>query len=291
MGEPQRIAVLGPGLLGGSLVRALAPRPDVRLSVWARRREPLDELRAEFPGIGTGLRLEEVVGDADVIVLATPIGVMPALGAELARLQGFCTQAVVTDVGSVKGPVVRRFASLFSGTPLRFVGSHPMAGSEEAGLDAATSDLFDRAVCILTPDTETDADALKRIHTFWETLGCRVRHLDPQEHDRVVARISHLPHAVASILVQAVLDDSPEIAELSGNGLADTTRVASGEVGMWTEILLENREEVLAAFKVASEKLAELVAYLENMDEDMIHAFLEKAKILRDTRIAGNRDT
>jgi len=269
------LAVLGPGLLGGSLALAVRARaPQCRITVWARR-----EVAVPFCDFFS-TDLAAVVRGADTIVLCVPIGAMPALAEQLVPL--IEPNALVTDVGSVKAPVVEKLAPLFK----RFVGSHPMAGSEQAGLAAARADLFERSVALLTPHADADLAAVEEAAALWRLVGCgRVESLSPAEHDDAIGLVSHLPHLLAAALVDFIFKDNPQAAKLCGNGLRDTTRVASGPPAMWTEILAANRVPV-------GEKLTAFIASLQEIsrnlatgnDSELMH-FLTHAKALRDRHI------
>jgi prephenate dehydrogenase len=189
---------------------------------------------------------------------------------------------VLTDVGSVKRSVVEAGERTVKGSGMDFVGSHPMAGSEMSGFEAARADLFDKAVCVVTPSESTPQEALARVCEFWRLAGCRVRTLDPAEHDRIVARVSHLPHLAAAALVCGALEGAGDNARFAGRGWVDSTRVASGDPGLWTEILLENRDAVLESARSAARSLAAAIALLESGDRAALLAFLERAKRLRD---------
>ncbi len=282
---PGQVVILGPGLLGGSLALALAKRGQ-RPLVWGRRQAPLDILARRSDHIQLEPGLENALGMGDFIVLATPIGVMPDLLqriAEITRASG--AQPLITDVGSVKAPIVAQADTLLGEAPARFIGSHPMAGSEASGVEAAHAELFDQARCILTPTSETRATDLDCARQFWAALNCEVHELDPHVHDRVVAHISHMPHALASVIVRAALGKHPDWATHSGAGLLDSTRIASGDPAMWAEILLENRSAVVEALRGAEAGLRELIALVETGENTPIRRFLLEAKELRDTHI------
>jgi len=159
-----------------------------------------------------------------------------------------------------------------------------MAGSEKSGFSAAHADLLQGATCIVTPDEDTEADHLTRLTDFWTSLGCRVLAMSPEEHDRKVARISHLPHAVAAAVVRAALGADASAAECTGNGFRDATRIAAGDPALWTGILMENRSEVLSALADVRREMALLVEILERMDEEALTRFLAEARTLR-TRV------
>jgi prephenate dehydrogenase len=279
-----RVAVLGPGLLGGSVLLALRSGfPGVELRAWARRQAVLDAVMARGLADGASTDLAEVVAGADLVVLATPVETMAGLAAQLAAVPVVAgTAAVVTDVGSVKGALVGELEGLLAGSGWRFVGSHPMAGSERAGLEAARADLFAGAVCLVTPTPQSDAAAVVWVQDFWRSLGCEVLELSPQQHDLEVARVSHLPHLLAAVSVLAALRGDPGRRRCVGRGFRDSTRVAAGDAGLWTGIVRENATEVLAALLDARAALDELILKVEENDDVGLRAFLSEAKELRE---------
>ncbi len=280
-----KVAILGPGLLGGSLALALRARaPHCRVAVWARRPAAAEEVRAAGIAHLAGTELAPIVEGADVIVLCVPIGAMPALARQIAPL--IEPHALVTDVGSVKGPVVEALAPLF-GPRGKFVGSHPMAGSERSGLSAARADLFEGSVCILTPHTAACSQTVEELAQFWQLVGCKIRTLPPAEHDRAIGLVSHLPHLLAAALVDFVCAGNPKSVNFCGNGFRDTTRVASGPSEMWTEIFAFNRAAL-------SESLDQFIARLQEVSRDLaagndlkMNDLLTNAKNERD-RLQGN---
>jgi len=272
-----RLAIIGPGLLGGSIALAARRAGGFHVAVWARRAEAVAELEQRAVAEVASTDLAAVVKEADIVVLAVPIGVMASLARQIAPLLG--AGAVVTDVGSVKAPVVETLSGIFS-QRAHFVGSHPMAGSEKAGLEAARAGLFDGAPCIVTPDAQSDAGAVTTIHNFWQTLGGRVLELSPAAHDEIVALVSHFPHLLAAVLVNLVAEKNGAAFEFAGPGFRDTTRVASGPPEMWTEILRNNHTAVRASVEAMIEKLREIATLLDH-DASMT-ALLTQAKTQRD---------
>jgi prephenate dehydrogenase len=269
----RKLTILGPGLLGGSIGLAARHRKIAgKVAVWARRQEAADEAYKLGAADEATTDLRRAVADAELVVLAVPIGAIPSLAKQVP------TACVVTDVGSVKYPVV----NALSGVLPKFVGSHPMAGSEQAGIEAARRELFDNTVCIVTPREDTDKAALNLVFDFWKSLGCQVRTLAPQEHDEIVARISHLPHLVAAAVVNVVCSDGAHPLNFVGPGFKDFTRIASGPPEMWTEICVENRQEIARALDTLIEDLGKLRAALENADAIELRAMLKRAKHYRD---------
>lgn len=254
------------------------------IRIWARRTEAVEEARKAGLADKASTELSEVVENASMVVLCTPIPVMADLASKIREhLSSHC---VVTDVGSVKGPVVREVSQALG--EIRFVGSHPMAGSEKSGLAAARADLFEGATSILTPVEGTDPHALQMVDRFWSALGARTRQVDPGEHDRIMARISHTPHLVASAMVNLVCDEDPTSFNFCGNGFLDTTRVASGSPDLWEEILTANREAVLKSMEA-------MIRQLERAGEAVrtgegLWQLLDQAKQGRDNTLKDRND-
>lgn len=281
--QPQRIAILGPGLLGGSLLKAIRQRlPSAHLSVWARSERAVEKVRAMQLAEVASTDLREAVHEADFIVLCVPVERMASLARDILAADP-AKDCVITDVGSIKTGVVTVLEDLFIKSPFHFIGSHPMAGSERAGIESARGDLFQGAACILTPTLFTDEIALHHVRAFWSLMGCRLLEMSPEEHDRKVARISHLPHVVAAAVTLAALHEEPDAIQCVGNGFRDSTRVAAGDADLWTGILLGNRTEVMASLEDTQGRLRELLAILENVDEKALRHYLHEAKLLRDS--------
>ena len=257
----QRLAIVGVGLLGGSIALAARAHGLAREIVGIGR----DRTRLEAPlraGAVDRVTTDLVAGvrDADLVVFAANVLANEELLAT--AWTAVAPSAVVTDVGSTKRGIVAAAERLALASPRRFVGSHPMAGSEKSGYAVARADLFQGATVIVTPTDASDPAAVKAVTTFWEALGGRVSTLDPDSHDRIMAAISHLPHVAAWALVDAVARFEPAAFAFAARGFRDTTRIAAADPAMWTEILLGNREAVVAslgAFRGALDQLERLV--------------------------------
>jgi prephenate dehydrogenase len=262
---------LGPGLIGGSLALALAERGLAkRLMIYARSPRALDEIR--LAGVDAELtgNPAEAVRDADVVILCVPIEAMGALVNEIR--DALKPTALVTDVGSVKGSVDRELAPLLEDRAL-WIGSHPMAGSEQAGFVAARADLFQGAAVIVTPTRNTRRDAEDRATQFWATLGARVVVLSPEIHDEYVAQISHVPHLLAAAIV---CHASAPARELAAGGFRDTTRVASGSPGLWSEILSANALPVAKELEALIVHLQAIKSHLESSAPDVMKLALQR---------------
>jgi prephenate dehydrogenase len=278
-----KISILGVGLLGGSLGLAIKQRRLAdKVDGFVRRTATIAEC-AKIGAVDRATRdLARAVEGADVLVLCTPIAQMRELTEQM--LPALKPGAIVTDVGSVKEKVVADLEALVADAGGQFVGSHPMAGAEKMGVLNARADLFEEAICVLTPTPRTALAAVKAVEGLWRAVGAKPLRLPPRLHDDLVSRSSHLPHVVAAELANYVL--SPvhprEQALLCANGFRDTTRIASGSPEMWRDIALANRQNLARVLGVFIEDLQEFRLALENADTKLIEEFFAQAKQRRD---------
>lgn len=274
-----QLTVLAPGLLGGSVAKAVRTRGLAqRIVVWARRPEAQLRLR-EQPWCDTVADTPEAAAaGANLVVIAAPVDKI----VELARLIAphLPAGALVTDVGSVKGEICR-LGHAALGKHARFVGAHPMAGSEKTGWEHAGPDLFTHRTCFITPLPETDPAAVEAIVKFWHDLGAEVTTLDPDAHDEIVAHISHLPQVLASTLCAFLAKKAPAWSNFAGGGLRDTTRIAGSDPQLWRTILEQNRDEVLRALRQFQDELQAMQASLANRDWLDVVARLERGRAYR----------
>lgn len=276
---PVSVAILGPGLLGGSLALDLSAAGVEDLRLWARRSESLKA--AARLGINARLTdsLDVAVAGAGLVVLATPVGVMPDLAARIASAAA--KPAIVTDMGSVKAMIEEHVAPVLRQAGIAFVGAHPMCGSEKKGISAAFPGMFSGAACILTPRDGETRDVLAVVEGFWRALGCRLIGMTPSAHDEAVARISHLPHLAAAILAAVAVGNHPGALALAAGGFRDSTRVAGGPPDMWTEILLENRQAVLPLLRQLAAAIGAAASSLEAADATALQAILTAGRDAR----------
>jgi prephenate dehydrogenase len=279
----QKVTLVGVGLLGGSLGLALKERRLAK-TVYGYVRRSASIVECEKLGLvdQASRDLGEAVADANLIVLCTPLAQMPELIQQM--LPALNSGALVTDVGSVKALLVQQLEPLVASRQARFIGSHPMAGSEKIGASAARADLFEKSTCIITPTAKSDPDAVTRVEELWRSVGARPMMLPPEVHDEYVSRSSHLPHVVAAELANYVLSPAypREQSLLCANGFRDTTRIASGSPEMWRDIALANRKNLARVLGVFIEDLQELQLALERADTKAIEEFFETAKQRRD---------
>jgi prephenate dehydrogenase len=279
----RKITIIGVGLLGGSIGLAVRRRKLARQTAgFVRRTASLKDCeRAGAVDFATTDLLAAIWG-ADLVVLCTPLAQMRSRVQEM--LPALKRGAIVTDVGSVKVSVVRELESLVAKSGAHFVGSHPMAGSEKTGVNAACADLFADAVCVVTPTKKSNAAAVRKVEQFWKALGSRVLELTPEAHDALVSRSSHLPHLVAAALASHVLNPAhpkPQ-ALLCASGFRDATRVASGSPEMWRDIALANRKNIGKSLDAFIADLKKFRRALAKTDAKAVATFFETAKQRRD---------
>lgn len=271
----ERIAIVGVGLIGGSIGLAAKARGVAR-NVVGSGRDPAKLAVAERLGaIDRGiLHLEDAVREADLIVVCTPVH---RIADSILRAAPHCQPgALFTDAGSTKHSIVQRVAEQALDR-VAFVPAHPIAGSEKNGVEHARADLFEDRLTILTPIAH--GAPVERVAAFWKALGSRIAVMSPEEHDKALAATSHLPHAAAS----AVAGITPrDWLPLSAGGFRDVTRIAAGDPHLWTPIFLENRDAVLAALDRFSTRLDEFRRLVESGDSAGLFRWLAEAKQVRD---------
>jgi len=288
----RKITIVGVGLLGGSIgLAARKRRLAGEIAGFVRRQKSIAECEKFGATDFATTDLLAAVSNSDLIILCTPLAQMRPLAEQF--LPALKRGAIVTDVGSVKAGVVRELESLIAKAGAHFVGSHPMAGAEKTGVAAARENLFENAVCVLTPTKNSAVAATKKLETFWKSLGARVLKLSPEQHDLLVSRTSHLPHVVAAVLANLVLNPAnPKIRpQLCANGFRDTTRIASGSPEMWRDIALANRKNLSRSVDAFVAELQKFQRVLKSSDVKAISKFFEQAKSRRDNWCAGSAST
>ena len=278
-----RLCIIGVGLIGGSLARALREVGAVGEVIGAGRGE--DNLRTAVR-LGVVNRYDtdvtRAVADADVVVVAVPLGAISSvLRAVAPHLTPDC---VLTDVGSAKGSVVADVERIYGAIPPNFVPGHPIAGTEKSGVEASFATLFQRRRVILTPLAETAVTAHRLIRRMWELTGAEVVDMGVRHHDAILAATSHLPHVLAYTLVDTLarLDDRAEVFRYAAGGFRDFTRIASSDPQMWHDICVANREQLLEMIALFSADLAQLAEAIRRDDRAAILAAFQRAKRARD---------
>ncbi len=283
-----RLAVIGVGLIGGSLARALRAAGEVRQVVGCGRKTPNLQRARELGVIDHYTQdIGEAVKGADMVLLAIPLGAMRAAFA--AMKDHLSPHAVVTDGGSVKGCVVADAKAVFGRVPGNFVPGHPIAGTEHSGVEASFAELYQNRRVILTPVKDTEKAALERVEAMWRICGAEVIRMEVAHHDEVLAATSHLPHMLAFSLVDALarMKENDEIFRYAAGGFRDFTRIASSNPVMWRDICLANRGPLRKMVKRFARELHDLADALDSADgKDLLEIF-ERAKAARDRYVDG----
>ncbi|MBF24260.1 MAG: prephenate dehydrogenase [Pusillimonas sp.] len=281
------LAIVGVGLIGGSFAAALRKAGRVKRVLGVGRRPgPLAQAR-RLGLIDEAVSLEEAAGQADVILLASPVGSMPALFRGLAPHLKETT--LLTDAGSTKADVVKAAYEALGGRVGQFVPGHPIAGAEKTGPESAEAGLYEGRHVVLTPLPENSAVMRQQLTQLWEAVGARVVLMDPESHDRALASVSHLPHFLASVFMEqvAACADADLRLGLAGTGFRDFTRVAAGSAEMWRDIFMANREAVLRELNDFRVTLDEAESALRDEDAQKLYDMLERAALAR--RFWGSR--
>lgn len=288
----QKITIIGVGLLGGSIGLAARRRKLAReVAGFVRRKSSLKDCEKAGAVDYATTDLLAAVSNADLIILCTPLAQMRSLAEQI--LPALKRGAIVTDVGSVKAGVVHELELFVEKSGAHFIGSHPMAGAEKTGVAAARADLFQNAVCVLTPTKNSNKTAVHKLEQFWKSLGARVLKLDAAQHDLLVSRTSHLPHVVAATLANLVLNPANPKAQagLCATGFRDTTRIASGSPEMWRDIALANRKNLSRSVDAFVTEVKTFQRALKSGNAKAVENYFATAKQRRDNWCAKGAST
>ena len=278
----ERVAILGLGLMGGSLGLALKEKGNTGwVCGYARSEGTRREALAKGVVDQVFSTPQEAVAQADFVVLCLPILSM----SEIVRvcLPHFKPGSLLTDVGSTKASLAQELPPLLTQGQVVFIGSHPIAGSEQQGLEAARSDLYHRAVVVITPTEDSASLPLQRLEAFWTSLHSVVHIMKPELHDQILARTSHLPHLVATLLAFTVgrEDLDHPIQAFCGSGFRDTTRIAEGSPLLWNDIFVSNKMSLLKELKAFKETLDRVIEATSGEDFEALKSLLEEGRVRR----------
>ena len=286
-----RVAIIGFGLLGGSIARAVRSHlPQVALAGWDA--DPAVRGRARELALADIIpdAAPDAVRDADLVIFCVPVGAMAAAASAVAP--GLAPDALISDVGSSKQTVARALAEALPGHAI--IPAHPVAGTEHSGPDAGFASLFHNRWCIITPPADANADKLARLTAFWEALGARVEVMDPAHHDLVLAVTSHLPHLIAYTIVGTASDleevTRSEVIKYSAGGFRDFTRIAASDPTMWRDVFLSNREAVLEMLQRFTEDLTALQRAIRVGDGDVLFDHFTRTRAIRRSIIEEGQD-
>lgn len=285
------LAVIGVGLIGGSLARALREAGAVDRIIGCGRGRTNLERGIELGVIDSHTHdVSEAVREADMVFVAVPLGAMRGV---FEKMCGHLRpDAVVTDGGSAKGSVIADFRAVCPEHAARFVPGHPIAGTEHNGVEASYAELYRNRRVILTPEPDTADEALARVTGMWQACGAEVVEMDVQRHDRVLAATSHLPHMLAFGLVDALarMDEHDDIFRFAAGGFRDFTRIASSNPVMWRDICIANSEALSRMMVRFADEMKDLAAAIERADAEHLLTIFERAKAARDAYVDGAGD-
>jgi prephenate dehydrogenase len=274
-----KVSILGVGLIGASFALALKHHRLCKKVIGCGRNEQnLSRAKKNLIIDSFDLDPAKACNGADLIVLATPVGIFLDLTRKIR--DSLKPGAIVTDVGSVKGRLVRDMEKLMP-ADVFFVGGHPIAGSDRSGIDAAAGDIFNNAQCIITPTALTEKNALEKVTAIWRTFGSIISLIDPEEHDRIYAAVSHLTHLLAYEIVNTVADINSAYLKFCGQGFKDTTRIASSHPELWRDICMLNKENLLEYVEIFKKNLDRVSQYLRANDSESLEEDFNKARTLR----------
>ncbi|MGH8624577.1 MAG: prephenate dehydrogenase [Gammaproteobacteria bacterium] len=286
----EHLGLIGVGLIGGSLARALRQAGAVSHITGFSINLPELKKAVELGVIDAYAKnAAETVAGADMVVVAVPLGAMGSVFAEISP--ALANETVVTDVGSVKRCVIQDARANLGRHWTRFVPAHPVAGTERSGVAASFAQLFDRHRVVLTPLADTELGAVQRVAAMWESAGAVVECMSVDDHDLILAASSHLPHVLAYVLVQTLATQArcDDIFRLAAGGFADFTRIASSDPRMWHEIVLANRDAILTITERFGENVEALLSALRSGDGEGITKVFGNAKKVRDEFEAHRR--
>lgn len=276
-----KITIIGLGLIGSSLAHALRDTDFTETISGVDKDEDSVAFAKEINIIDEGsVEIHEGVKDADIVVIATHLPLIKDLAVKASET--LPEGAVITDTGSVKGSVLKELKSALPGH-VRFVCGHPIAGTEKSGVRAGNSKLFTGKRCILTPDENTDKEALELVTKMWEAAGANVYQMDADTHDMIFGMVSHLPHVVAYALINSVLssENNGELIEFAGGGLKDYTRIAASSPEMWSSIFMANSGQTVQAIESFQSALQRIKQAIESGDQGALISELKRAKELK----------
>lgn len=275
----KKITIIGIGLIGSSFALALKQQGFTG-EITGVGRNAVNLIKAKEMGIADDYSTSHAEGvlDADLIVLASPVGQFEEIIKKIR--DNIKKGAIVTDVGSVKAGVLKKIGPLIP-EGVSFVGGHPIAGKECSGIHAATPDLFKGAKCIITPEENTNKEALDKVVNIWKKTGAVTVTMSPEEHDLVFAAVSHLPHVVAYALVNSILDVDKGILKHGGRGLKDMTRIALSPTELWRDICSYNREHILTTLRKFSSSITHIINLFEESDWDGLEKEFTRANKAR----------
>ncbi|MCX5713564.1 MAG: prephenate dehydrogenase/arogenate dehydrogenase family protein [Candidatus Omnitrophica bacterium] len=269
----EKIAIVGTGLIGGSLAQAARKNKLCDRLIGVSRHKATLEFAKRHKIIDSGSQDISILKDADLVILATPPQTIKILAPKIKKI--IKNGCIVTDVASIKSEIVSSLEKIFPD----YIGSHPLAGLEKRGIQNANARIFNDSLCILTPTKKTSLEAGRKIKLFWRALGVEVITMTPKEHDKVLSFVSHLPHVSAFSLMDAIPD---KFLDFAAGGFKDTTRIAASDPELWAEIILGNQKDILYSVGQFKKSLRKITSAIRGQNKKALIAIIKSAKERRE---------
>jgi len=279
-----KITIVGVGLIGGSLARALKEKNLAKTVFgYGRDRSRLEEAKKHNIIDDYSTQIEEAVYHADIIVIATPVGTFRNIFSEVKPL--IVDDVIISDVGSTKTNIVDIAKEILGDKSQCFVPAHPIAGKEKSGFEASDGNLYIGKKVIITPIEDNSSESIQVIESMWKNVGAEVDFMSPQSHDDLLGMTSHLPHMLAFSLVNYLVDQNPSASIYAGGGFKDFSRIASGDAVMWRDICLQNKDKIITHLRGYQSTVEELIDAIDQEESDKLELLFATAKKTRDSWI------
>ena len=279
-----KITIVGVGLIGGSLAKALKEKNLAKTVFgYGRDRSRLEEAKKSNIIDGYSTQIEEAVNHADIIVIATPVGTFRNIFSEVKPL--IVDDVIISDVGSTKTNIVDIAKEILGDKSQCFVPAHPIAGKEKSGFEASDGNLYIGKKVIITPIEDNSSESIQVIESMWKNVGAEVDFMSPQSHDDLLGMTSHLPHMLAFSLVNYLVDQNPSASIYAGGGFKDFSRIASGDAVMWRDICLQNKDKIITHLRGYQSTVEELIDAIDQEESDKLELLFATAKKTRDSWI------
>jgi len=279
-----KITIVGVGLIGGSLARALKEKNLAKTVFgYGRDRSRLDDAKKSNIIDDYSTQIEEAVYHADIIVIATPVGTFRNIFSEVKPL--IVDDVIISDVGSTKTNIVDIAKEILGDKSQCFVPAHPIAGKEKSGFEASDGNLYIGKKVIITPIEDNSSESIQVIESMWKNVGAEVDFMSPQSHDDLLGMTSHLPHMLAFSLVNYLVDQNPSASIYAGGGFKDFSRIASGDAVMWRDICLQNKDKIITHLRGYQSTVEELIDAIDQEESDKLELLFATAKKTRDSWI------
>lgn len=279
-----KITIIGVGLIGGSLAKALKEKNLAKTVFgYGRDRSRLEEAKKSNIIDDYSTQIEEALNHADIIVIATPVGTFRNIFSEVKPL--IVDDVIISDVGSTKTNIVDIAKEILGDKSQCFVPAHPIAGKEKSGFEASDGNLYIGKKVIITPIEDNSSESIQVIESMWKNVGAEVDFMSPQSHDDLLGMTSHLPHMLAFSLVNYLVDQNPSASIYAGGGFKDFSRIASGDAVMWRDICLQNKDKIITHLRGYQSTVEELIDAIDQEESDKLELLFATAKKTRDSWI------